>query len=70
MGQDILLKGFAVVIVGGLGNTKGCAIAGLFLGVTEALFGQYVSSFYLNVYAFGLLVLVCLIRPQGIFANA
>lgn len=70
MGQDILLKGFAVVIVGGMGNAKGCVVAGLFLGVTEALFGQYVSSFYLNVYAFGLLVLVCLLRPQGVFANA
>lgn len=70
MGQDILLKGFAVVIVGGLGNARGCVIVGLLLGVTEALFGQYVSMFYRDVYAFGVLVLVCLLRPQGLFAHA
>lgn len=70
MGQDILIKGFAVVVVGGMGNARGCVITGLLLGVTEALFGQYISMFYRDVYAFAVLLLVCLVRPQGLFANA
>ena len=69
MGQDILLKGFAIVIVGGMGNVLGCVIAGVGLGITEALFGQYASMYYRDVYAFGLLILVCLLRPQGLFAR-
>ena len=70
MGQDILLKGFAVVVVGGMGNARGCVITGLLLGVSEALFGQYISMFYRDVYAFAILIFVCLVRPQGLFANA
>lgn len=70
MGQAILLKGFAVVIIGGMGNTRGCVLTGLLLGVTEALFAQYVSTFYRDAYAFGLLVVVCLIKPQGLFKSA
>jgi branched-chain amino acid transport system permease protein len=70
MGQDILLKGFAVVVVGGMGNARGCVITGLLLGVSEALFGQYISMFYRDVYAFAILIVVCLVRPQGLFANA
>ena len=69
MGQDILLKGFAIVIVGGMGNVLGCVIAGITLGVTEALFGQYGSMYYRDVYAFGILILVCLLRPQGLFVR-
>jgi len=69
MGEDILLKGFAIVIVGGMGNVLGCVIAGIALGVTEALFGQYVSMYYIDVYSFGILILVCLLRPQGLFAG-
>jgi branched-chain amino acid transport system permease protein len=67
MGQEILLKGFAIVVVGGLGNLKNCVMVGLFLGITEALFSQYISMYYRDVYAFGIMVLVCLWRPEGLF---
>jgi branched-chain amino acid transport system permease protein len=70
MGSDILLKGFAVIIVGGMGSIRGCVIIGLALGMTEAMFGQYISSAYAGAYAFGLLIVMCLVRPQGLFANA
>ena len=49
---------------------SGFLITGLLLGITEAVFSQYVSSFYRDVYAFGMLVLVCLVRPQGLFQSA
>ena len=70
MGQDILLKGFAIVVVSGLGNLPACVITGLLLGVTEALFSQYISMYYTDAYAFGMMVLVCLLRPQGLFSRA
>jgi branched-chain amino acid transport system permease protein len=70
MGQDMLLKGFAIVVVSGLGNLRACVITGLLLGITEALFSQYISMYYRDAYAFGIMVLVCLIRPQGLFSRA
>jgi branched-chain amino acid transport system permease protein len=70
MGQDMLLKGFAIVVVGGMGNLRACVITGLLLGVTEALFSQYISMYYTDAYAFGMMVLVCLLRPQGLFSRA
>ncbi|MBW2004054.1 MAG: branched-chain amino acid ABC transporter permease [Deltaproteobacteria bacterium] len=70
MGQDMLLKGFAIVVVSGLGNLRACVITGLLLGVTEALFSQYISMYYRDAYAFGIMVIVCLLRPQGLFTRA
>lgn len=70
MGENILLKGFAVIIVAGMGSARGAVLVGLGLGVSEALFGQYVSTAYTSAFAFSLLVLMCLIRPQGLFKNA
>jgi len=67
MGQDMLLKGFAVVIIGGMGNLVGCVVVGLLLGIAEALFSQYISMYYNEAFAFGLVVLMCLVRPQGLF---
>lgn len=69
MGQDMLLKGFAVVIASGMGNLKACVIVGLVLGFTEALFSQYVSMYFKDAYIFGLMVMVCLLRPQGLFTK-
>jgi branched-chain amino acid transport system permease protein len=69
MGQDMLLKGFAVVIASGMGNLKACVIVGLVLGFTEALFSQYVSMYFKDAYIFGLMVMVCLLRPHGLFSK-
>jgi branched-chain amino acid transport system permease protein len=69
MGEDILLKGFSIVVIGGMGNLRGCIITAFLLGVTEALFSQYISMYYRDTYAFGIMVLVLLIRPQGLFAR-
>jgi branched-chain amino acid transport system permease protein len=69
MGQEMLLKGFAIVIIGGMGNIIGCTITGIALGVLEAIFSQLVSVYYRDVFAFSLMVLVCLLRPQGLFTR-
>jgi len=69
MGQGILVMGFAVVIVGGMGNVTGCVYVGLLMGLLEALFGQYVSPLYRSVFIYGIMILVLLIKPEGLFAR-
>lgn len=67
MGENLLLKGFAVIVISGMGKLKECIIVGFVIGIMESLFGQYISTNYREVFVFGLLVLVCLLWPQGIF---
>ena len=69
MGQAILLKGIAVIILGGMGDIRGAMLAGLFLGFAEVLSIAYVGSTMRDAVAFGLLFLVLLVRPRGLFGN-
>ena len=69
MGQSMLLKGFAVVIVAGMGDVRGCIVIGLILGITEALFAQYISAFYRDAWAYGIMLLILVFRPQGLFGR-
>ncbi len=70
MGEAMTLKGFAVIILGGLGNIGGALAAGLLVGVLEALTAGYVSSVYKDAVGFFLLVLTLWARPQGLFGRA
>lgn len=69
MGQSLLIIGFAVVIVAGMGSIKGTWIVGMAMGVSEALFAQYVSTSFRQAFLYALMVLVLLLRPQGIFGE-
>lgn len=69
LGQPLLITGFAVVIVAGMGNVGGAIAVGLFLGITEALFGQYISTYYRQGYLYAAMVLALLLRPQGVFGR-
>lgn len=69
MGQPILHKGIAVVILGGMGDIRGAMIAGLFLGFAEVLSVAYIGSTMRDAVAFGLLFLVLLVRPKGLFGT-
>lgn len=60
------IKGFTIAIIGGLGSVRGVVIAGVLLGVCEALFAGYVSSDYRDVLVFALLVMMFVIRPHGL----
>jgi branched-chain amino acid transport system permease protein len=67
MGEQFGVIAFIVVVLGGLGNVQGAAIAGVFLGVTQNIFAVYVSN-QLSVAVLFLIFLVTLLfRPQGIF---
>jgi branched-chain amino acid transport system permease protein len=69
MGQPMLHKGIAVIILGGMGDIRGALVGGLFLGFAEVLSVAYVGSTVRDAVAFGLLFLVLLIRPQGLFGT-
>jgi branched-chain amino acid transport system permease protein len=69
MGQPMLHKGIAVVILGGLGDVRGALIAGFFLGFAEVLSVAYIGSTMRDAIAFGMLFAVLLVRPQGLFGH-
>jgi branched-chain amino acid transport system permease protein len=63
------LSVLVVVIVGGLDSIAGALIAGLFVGVVEALAGTYLGGEYKLLITFGLLVVMLMIRPYGMFGT-
>jgi branched-chain amino acid transport system permease protein len=70
MGQPMLHKGIAVVILGGMGDMRGALLGGFFLGFAEVLSVAYIGSTMRDAVAFGLLFVVLLLRPQGLFGHA
>ncbi len=70
MGEAMMLRGFVVIIVGGLGDIRGALIAGLLLGVIEVLTAGYVASGMKEAVAFAILVGVLWTRPSGLFGRA
>ena len=69
MGQPALHKGIAVIILGGMGDIRGALIGGLFLGLVEVMSVAYLSSDYRDAVSFGLLFLILLVRPSGLFGR-
>lgn len=69
LGQPQLLTGFAVVILGGIGSIPGALIGGLALGVIEGLTINLFGSSWQEAAPFVALILVLLIRPQGVFGK-
>ncbi|HEU0041421.1 MAG TPA: branched-chain amino acid ABC transporter permease [Jiangellaceae bacterium] len=69
MGLSIELKGLAVIIVGGLGSLSGAMVGGLLLGLAEVFAIVYIGASWRDVIAFGLLFLILLVRPQGLFGK-
>ncbi len=67
MGFQVIMDCFIVVIIGGLGNIRGSIIAALLLGQVQA-FGQQYFSEWVDVIVYGMLALVLILRPQGLFS--
>jgi branched-chain amino acid transport system permease protein len=68
VGSLYLLKGFAVALVGGLGNVEGCVAAALLVGTTEIMAAGYLRGEWRDGYVFALMILILLVRPTGLFA--
>jgi len=63
------LKAFVAAVLGGIGNVPGAVVGGLLIGNSEVMVVGYLSSTYRDAIAFAILILVLLLRPQGIFGR-
>jgi branched-chain amino acid transport system permease protein len=70
MGMLIGLKAFVAAVLGGIGNIPGAVLGGLLMGLCEEMVVAYLSSTYRDALAFGLLILVLLLRPQGLLGRS
>jgi branched-chain amino acid transport system permease protein len=70
MGEPLMLRAFAVVIIGGLGDIRGALIAGLALGFIEVMTAGYLSSNYKDAAGFAAMVLTLWLRPSGLFGRS
>ncbi len=66
MGVPMAIKGFAIMLLGGLGNIYGAMIGGLILGMAEILSVGYLAPSYRDAFAFGLMILILIFKPSGI----
>lgn len=63
------LKGFAAVLLGGLGNVPGAVVGGLILGLIESYGVAAFGASYRNLFAFVILIIILVWRPSGIFSK-
>jgi len=69
VGDWAVLKGFIVVVMGGLGSISGALLGGLILGVAEALGGSYISMGFKDAIGYAIIIAVLLWRPHGLFQS-
>jgi branched-chain amino acid transport system permease protein len=66
MGILVGLKAFVAAVLGGIGNIPGAMLGGLAIGVSEQLVAGYISTDYRDAITFGILIVMLLVRPQGL----
>ena len=66
---DPFLKGFAAAVLGGLNSLPGAVVGALILGVAESLTGGYLTIQYKNTLAFIIIIVVLLVRPEGLLGK-
>lgn len=69
MGALLVMKSFVIIILGGLGSIQGAIFGGYILGLIESLGGGFISAAYKDVFAFGALVLILAVKPNGLFGK-
>ncbi len=67
LGISLGLKAFYAAIIGGFNQIRGALLGGLLLGVIETLCAAYISTSFRDAYALALLIIVLLLKPQGIW---
>jgi branched-chain amino acid transport system permease protein len=68
-GFELVIFGFVAAVLGGMGSTVGALVGGISAGVLQQMVGGYVSSAAQHGIAFALLVLILVVRPQGLFGQ-
>lgn len=69
MSAWVLIRGFAAMALGGFGSLFGAVVGGLLLGVAELLLGTYVSTNFIEVTAYVVIIAVLLVKPTGLFGQ-
>ena len=69
MGVWILVRGFAAMTLGGFGSLPGAVLGGLILGVMELVLGAYLSTAFIDISAYVIVIVVLLLRPDGLFGR-
>jgi branched-chain amino acid transport system permease protein len=69
MGLYVGLKAFVAAVIGGIGHVPGAVVGALLLGVVEEFVVGYTASSWRDAVAFGFLILVLLVRPEGLFGR-
>lgn len=69
IGTSLTAKSFVIAIIGGLDSPLGVIGGGLILGMVESLTSLYIGATYTDVASFGILVLVLIVRPTGLFGR-
>jgi branched-chain amino acid transport system permease protein len=69
VGATFILKGFVVVVLGGLGNFIGAIIGGLIIGISEAMGGAVLPGSLKELMTYIIFVIVLLVKPNGLFGG-
>ena len=69
MGAHMLIQAFAAMTLGGFGSLPGAVLGALMLGVLENLIGGYVSSALVEITAYLAIIMVLVVRPQGLLGE-
>jgi branched-chain amino acid transport system permease protein len=69
MGWTYGMKAFTAAILGGIGNIPGAMLGGIVLGLVEALGAAYLSVAWQNAIAYGVLILILIVRPSGLLGE-
>ena len=69
MGREVLIMAFIIVIVGGMGNLEGSVIAAIMISLIQGIGSLFVAPSIATVFALAVMIIVLLIRPQGLFGE-
>jgi len=68
-GTSVIVKAFAIVIIGGFGNVEGTIIAGIIVGLIESYTTQFLDPGLIDIVVFALLLVMLALRPTGLIAE-
>lgn len=69
MGYMAGLKAFAAAVLGGIGSLPGALVGGLLVGLSESMAATFLGSTYRDCMAFVILIIVLIVRPNGLFGK-
>jgi branched-chain amino acid transport system permease protein len=69
IGYTAGIKAFTAAVLGGIGSIPGAMFGGIFLGLVESLGASYISSEYKDAYAFVILIMILLVKPEGLLGR-